>query len=249
MTTSTTPSTPTVVLVHGAFADASSWAGVIPELQSAGIDVIAPANPLRGIASDGTYIAAVVAEIPGPVLLVGHSYGGAVLTAAAGQAHNVVGLVYVAAFVLDDGESARDVLGRFPDSLFGWAARPSTFPAGDDEPRLELSLRADRYAEAFAADLPDSVTSVAAVSQRPLVAAALEEPMPVGAWRVLPSWYVVATADHMIHPRAQRFMAQRAGADTVELDASHAVAMSQPAAVAGHVRRAVTATTRAAAPR
>jgi pimeloyl-ACP methyl ester carboxylesterase len=235
-------STPTVVLVHGAFADASSWAGVIAELQDSGIPVIAVANPLRGPATDAAYLAGVVAAIDGPVLLVGHSYGGVVITGAADQLGNVVGLVYVTAFALEAGESVLDVTGRFPDSLLGPALRPAVFRTGDGQEAVELYIKDDRFPAVFAADLPERLTSVAAVAQRPIAAVAFEESSPTASWKSLPSWYVVATADQAIHPAAQRFMAQRAGADTIEVDASHAIALSRPAAVAGHIRTAATAT-------
>ncbi|MEV1246093.1 alpha/beta hydrolase [Nonomuraea sp. NPDC049750] len=235
-------STPTVVLVHGAFADASSWAGVIAELQASAIPVTAVANPLRGPATDAAYLAGVVAAIDGPVLLVGHSYGGVVITRAAAQPGNVVGLVYVTAFALESGESVLDITGRFPDSLLGPALRPAVFRTGDGAEAVELYLREDRFPAVFAADLPERLTSVAAVAQRPIAAVAFEESSPTASWKSLPSWYVVATTDQAIHPAAQRFMAQRAGADTIEVDASHAIALSRPAAVADHIRTAVTAT-------
>jgi pimeloyl-ACP methyl ester carboxylesterase len=235
-------STPTVLLVHGAFTDGSNWAEVIPELQAAGIDVQAPANPLRGTARDAAYIAGIVAAIDGPVLLVGHSYGGMVIDRAAVLTANVVGLVYVAAFVLAEGEAVTDLTKRFPDSLLAAALRPASFPGDDGVAAVELSLQADRFAEVFGADLPASLAAVAAVAQRPVAAAAFEETSPVVAWRTLPTWFVVATADQAIHPDAQRFMAKRAGAETIEVDASHAVARSQPAAVAAHIRTAALGT-------
>ncbi|MFI0357973.1 alpha/beta fold hydrolase [Actinomadura sp. 9N407] len=235
-------STPTIVLVHGAFTDASSWSDVIADLQADGFAVTAVANPLRGQATDAAYLAGVVAAIDGPVLLVGHSYGGVVITRVGAQAGNVVGLVYVTAFALEAGESVLDVTGRFPDSLLAPALRPATFRTGDGEEAVELFLKTDRFAAVFAADLPDRFTAVAAVAQRPIAAVAFEESSPDAGWKTLPSWYVVATADQAIHPAAQRHMAQRAGADTIEVDGSHAVALSQPAAVAGHIRTAATAT-------
>jgi pimeloyl-ACP methyl ester carboxylesterase len=234
--TERTGSTPTVVLVHGAFADASIWARVIPELQDAGLTVLAPANPLRGLAADAAYIAAVAAAIGGPVLLAGHSYGGAVITAAGTQAGNVMGLVYVAAFALDEGESALDLAGRFPPSRLDPALRRSTFSDGNGEPGVEVYIARDGFARAFAADLPEPFTTVLAAVQRPIVAAALEEKCPAAAWRSLPSWYLIATADQAIHSDAQRFMARRSGSRTVEVDASHAVALSQPAAVVALIR-------------
>jgi pimeloyl-ACP methyl ester carboxylesterase len=234
-------STPTVLLVHGAFADTSSWSGVIAELRDAGIDVMAAANPLRGVAADGAYIASIAGAIDGPVLLVGHCYGGAVITQSASQADNVVGLVYVAAFAPAEGESVLDVAARYPDTLLGPALRPATFPIGN-ETAVELYLATDRYREVFAADLPEGVTSVAAVAQRPVAAGAFQESPTFAAWKTLPAWFIVATADQVIHPQAQRFMAGRARAKTIEVDASHAVALSRPTDVAGHIRTAAIAT-------
>lgn len=227
-------STPTVFLVHGGFADASSWSGAVSDLQDAGIEVVAPANPLRGVAVDAAYLAGIVDGVDGPVLLVGHCYGGAVITQAGAQADNVVGLVYVAAFALAEGESPLDVSARFPDTLLGPALRPTG--------NAELSVTADRYREVFAADLPERLTSVAAASQRPVATAAFEQRCTAAAWRRLPSWFIVATADRTIHPEAQRFMARRIGADTIEVDASHAIVRSRPIEVAAHIRTATQAT-------
>lgn len=237
-------STPTVLLVHGAFTDGAGWSGVIAALQADGVDVQALANPLRGTAADAAYIAGIAAAIDGPVLLAGHSYGGMVVDRAAVLAPNVVGLVYVAAFVLAEDETVAEVTDRFPDSLLGPALRPAPFPTADGSPGVELYIREDRFAEVFGADLPRSDTVVAAAAQRPVAASAFEEASPTVAWRTLPTWFVVATADRAIHPEAQRFMAHRAGATTVEVDASHAVALSQPAAVAAHIRTAALATRR-----
>lgn len=228
-------STPTVLLVHGGFADASSWSEVAADLQDAGIEVIAPANQLRGVTSDAAYLAGIVGGIDGPVLLVGHDYGGVVITQAGAQADNVVGLVYVAAFALAVGESLLDVSARFPDTLLGAALRPTG--------NAELYVTTDRYHEVFAADLPERLTSVAAAAQRPVAVATFEQRAAAAAWQRLPSWFVVATADQAIHPEAQRFMARRIGADTIEVDASHAIVRSRPVEVAAHIRTATHATT------
>ena len=211
-------------------------------LQDAGIGVRAPANPLRGIAADAAYLANVVRAIDGPVLLAGHAYGGAVITQAGSRADNVVGLVYVAAYAPAEGESLLDLAARFPDTALGPALRPATFPSGDAEPDVELYLTADRYREVFAADLPEQAAAVAAVAQRPVAAAAFQERVAAAAWTTRPSWFVVATADQTIHPDAQRFMATRAGATTIEVDASHAITRSRPAEVAAHIRTAAVAT-------
>ena len=230
---------PTVVLVHGAFADASSWAGVIAELQSTGLDVIAPANPLRGVAADAAYLASVVGQVPGPVLLVGHSYGGVVISNAAPQADNVVGLVYVAAFAPDEGEAVQGLAEHATDSLLGPALRPAQYPTGDAAPGTELYVDPASFHDVVAADLPAAQAAVLAASQRPASALAFGEPSgPVG-WKTLPSWALVATADKVIGVSGLRLMAGRAGATTVEVDASHSVAVSQPGAVADLIRTAV----------
>jgi pimeloyl-ACP methyl ester carboxylesterase len=227
-----------VLLVHGAFADGSMWTGVISELQAAGIGVIAVASPLRSLASDAAYVASAVAEIDGPVLLAGHDYGGAVITAAGSAAANVAGLVYAAAFAPDEGESALDITGRFHGSHLMSALCPATFPGVDGAPAVELYIDREAYPRVFAADLPYRLAAAAAAAQRPITAAAFEEKSPAAAWKTAPSWYIVATADQVIPPEGQQFMARRAGAHTIAIDASHAIALTQPAAVAGHIAAA-----------
>ncbi|WP_326598221.1 alpha/beta fold hydrolase [Streptomyces sp. NBC_01803] len=244
MTTSAAPSaaTPTVVLVHGAFADAASWTGVIAELRSHGVAVVAPANPLRGLASDAAYLASVVAQIDGPVVLVGHSYGGALITVA-GITDNVVGLVYVAAYVLEKGESLGELQGRFPDSPLVSSLKQWTYPVAGADPAVEVTIAQDAFPSIFAADVPADVTEVLAVAQRPLAAEAFTEPAAAAAWRTKPSWALVAGADRGIDPEVQRFGAERAGATVLEVDgASHAVAISRPKQVAGLILDAVRAT-------
>ena len=231
-------SIPTVLLVHGAFADGSIWAGVIAELQAAGIGVTALPNPLRSLAADAAYLACVAGGIDGPVILVGHSYGGAVITAAGSAADNVVGLVYAAAFALDDGESALDITGRFPGSQLLPTLRPATFPDVNGAPGVELYIDREAFPHVFAAGLPHRTATVAAAAQRPITAAAFEEKSHAPAWKTTPSWYMIATADQIIPPAAQRFMAQRAGAHTTEIHASHAIALTHPAAVAGQIAAA-----------
>ncbi|WP_030808167.1 alpha/beta fold hydrolase [Streptomyces sp. NRRL S-337] len=234
--------TPTVVLVHGAFADAASWSGVIEELQRHDIPVIAPPNPLRGLASDAAYIASVAAQIDGPVVLVGHSYGGALITVA-GTTENVVGLVYVAAYVLEEGESLGELQGRFPLSPLVSNLKQWTYPVADGDPAVEVTIAADAFPSVFAADVPEDVTTVLAVAQRPLAAAAFEETAPAAAWKAKPSWALIAGADNAINPEVERFGAKRAGATVVEIEgASHAVAVSQPKQVADLIREAVRAT-------
>jgi pimeloyl-ACP methyl ester carboxylesterase len=234
------PNTPTVVLVHGGFADASFWTPVVKELQASGVPVLAPANPLRGLAHDAEYIASYVNQIDGPILLVGHSYGGAVISVAGADIENAVGLVYVAAFVLDEGESFAEIFAAFPPTPLGEALRPSSYPLAGGETAVELSIAPDLYRSAFAGDLPSEVTDVLAIMQRPF-AAIFEDRAQAAAWKTLPSWAVVATSDNAIHPDAERHMARRAGAQTIEVDASHSIALSQPKAVADLIRSAVDA--------
>ncbi|MFD5536500.1 alpha/beta fold hydrolase [Streptomyces sp. NPDC127079] len=234
--------TPTVVLIHGAFADAASWSGVIEELQRHDIPVIAPPNPLRGLASDAAYVASVAAQIDGPVVLVGHSYGGALITVA-GTTENVVGLVYVAAYVLEEGESLGELQGRFPLSPLVSNLKQWTYPVADGDPAVEVTIAADAFPAVFAADVPADVTKVLAVAQRPLAAAAFEETASAAAWKTKPSWALIAGADTAINPEVERFGAKRAGATVVEIEgASHAVAVSQPKQVAELIREAVRAT-------
>ena len=234
--------TPTALLVHGAFADAGSWAGVIAELQNHGIPVIAPPNPLRGLASDAAYIASMAAQIDGPVVLVGHSYGGALITVA-GVTENVVGLVYVAAYVLEEGESLGELQGRFPLSPLVGSLKEWTYPVEGGEPAVEVTIKAEAFPEIFAADVPAPVTKVLAAAQRPLAAGAFAEPAAAAAWQTKPSWALVAGADEAINPEVERFGAKRAGATIVELEgASHAVAVSRPKEVADLIRDAVRAT-------
>jgi pimeloyl-ACP methyl ester carboxylesterase len=241
----TSTDTPTIVLVHGGFADASFWAPVIKDLQAHHLPVLAPPNPLRGLAHDAEYLATYVNQIDGPVLLVGHSYGGAVISVAGASTPNAVGLVYVAAFALDEGESFGEIFGRFGETPLVGAVRPSNYPLPDGESAVELTIAPELYQEAFAADLSEDVTRVLAVSQRPF-AAIFEDRAQAAAWKTLPSWAVVATADKAIPPDAERHMARRAGAEPIEVDASHSIALSQPKAVADLIRTAVNATSAAA---
>ena len=233
--------TPTVVLVHGGFADASFWAPVIKELQAHDLTVVAPPNPLRGLAHDAEYIASFVNQIDRPVLLVGHSYGGAVISVAGASTPNAVGLVYVAAFVLDKGESFAEIFAEFGDTPLVGAVRPSTYPLADGETAVELTIAPELYKEAFAADLPDEDIEILAVSQRPF-AAIFEDRAEAAVGKTLPSWAVVATSDNAIPPEAERHMARRAGAEPIEVEASHSIALSQPKAVAELIRTAVNAT-------
>jgi pimeloyl-ACP methyl ester carboxylesterase len=202
---------------------------------------------MRGLAHDAEYIASFVNQIDGTVLLVGHSYGGAVISVAGASTPNAVGLVYVAAFALDDGESFAETFAEFGDTPLGGAVRPSNYSLPGDETAAELTIAPELYKEAFAADLPDEDIEVLAVSQRPF-AAIFEDRAEAAAWESLPAWAVVATSDNAIPPEAERHMARRAGAEPIEVDASHSIALSQPKAVADLIRTAVEATSAAPSP-
>jgi pimeloyl-ACP methyl ester carboxylesterase len=241
-TTPIAETAPTVVLVHGAFADAGSWAGVVLALQTAGVNVQAPANPLRGVSSDAAYIASAANQIPGPVVLVGHSYGGVVISNASPMAENVVGLVYIAAYLPDEGETLQAMAEQATDSLVGPALRPVQFPTGDTAaPGTEFYVDPASFPAVVAADLPAEQAAVLAASQRPVSAMAFGEPSgPVG-WKSLPSWAAISPSDLAIGPSGERFMAERAGADIVEIDGSHLLMISQPQAVADLILMAVKA--------
>ena len=241
-TISTTVGPLTVVLVHGAFADASSWTGVIERLQKAGVQVTAPANPLRGISIDSAYIASVLEQIPGPVLAVGHSYGGAVISNAATKAKNVVGLVYVAAFATDEGERLGDVENNSKDSVLNTALVALKYPTGQGaETAVEFAINPTHFHEAFAADLPTEQTVIMAATQRPAAELAFSEPSGVPAWKTLPSWTVVATGDKAAGSDVIRAMAQRAGATITEVEGSHVIMISQPQVVTDVILAAVVA--------
>ncbi|MFF4255699.1 alpha/beta fold hydrolase [Streptomyces sp. NPDC001663] len=234
---------PTVVLVHGVFADASGWNDVSSRLQKAGYEVIAPANPLRDLAGDSAYIGSVVDTIPGPVILVGHSYGGEVITNAGRGRAGVRALVYVAAFAPDEGESALQLAGKFPGSGLPDALLTRPFPLPDGTTGTDGYIDPAKFHDVFAQDLPRSVTRLMAAAQRPGAVGGLGAPSGVPAWKSLPSWYVVAGADRVIPPAVQRFMADRAKSRTVEVKgASHVVMMSHPDAVVRQIEAAHRAT-------
>ncbi|GAA5073712.1 alpha/beta fold hydrolase [Lysobacter panacisoli] len=231
---------PTVVLVHGAFAEASSWDGVIRILQKDGYPVIAVANPLRGVASDGAYVGDVVTSIGKPVVLVGHSYGGSVITEAARGKANVKALVYVAAFAPDAGETAAGLSGKFPGSTLGPAVAPPVKLAtgGND-----LYIRQDKFHQQFAADVPKTDAALMAATQRPITEAALNEKSGEPTWTGIPSWFVYGDKDLNIPPKALAFMAERAKSRKTEVvaGASHVVMISHPDVVARQIERAAEA--------
>lgn len=223
-----TTTKPTVVLVHGAFADASGWNEVTKRLQADGYPVLAPANPERGLLLDAAYLSTIIRTIDGPVVIVGHSYGGAVITNAALTHPNVKALVYIAAFAPDLGETVGGLVLKNPGSGLSspdnLVLRP--YPVGVD---AYISPRV--FHEVFAADLPAETTAIMAASQRPAELTILVQPSGIPAWRTIPSWYMVAGNDKTIPPATERFMAQRMGATTVEIESSHVAMMSHPDAV------------------
>jgi pimeloyl-ACP methyl ester carboxylesterase len=238
MSQTTTTSSLTVVLVHGAFADSSSWNGVIERLQARGVQVIAAANPLRGISIDSAYVASVFDQVPGPVLAVGHSYGGAVITNAATRSKNVVGLVYVAAFAPDEGEKLGEVEAGSKDSVLNSALVPQQYPTGSGT-GTEFSIAPAKAREAFAGDLSDSQANLIGVIQRPIADLAFGEPNGAPAWKTLPSWAVVATGDKAAGTDVVRSQALRAGAEITEIDGSHVIMISQPEAVTNVIQGAI----------
>ncbi|MFD8387285.1 alpha/beta fold hydrolase [Streptomyces sp. NPDC059679] len=225
------PDTPTVVLIHGAFADASSWSTVVERLQRQGYRVLAPALPLRGLASDTAYIRSVLDSLTGPVVLVGHSYGGAVISQAAADDPQVKALVYIAAFVPEVGESALQLTDKFPGSTLAQATATQYYPLSDGGQGEELVIKKELFRKQFADGVPVHTTQVMAAGQRPITLAALQEPATAAAWKKIPSWYLVATEDRNIPPAAERWMAERARARTVTVRAPHAVSVSDPGPV------------------
>lgn len=238
-------SRPTVALVHGAFADSSGWNDVVAQLMSEGVSVRAISNPLRGIASDSAYVSSALRQIPGPVLAVGHSYGGAVITNAALPAGNVVGLVYVAAFAPDEGEVLLEIEGGSTDSVLNSALVQWQYPVGDGgDTQVEFAIDPGKFHEAFAADVSEEQARVMAATQRPVSALGFTEPNGKPAWKSLPSWAVVATGDKAAGSDVVRSMAQRAGATVVEADGSHVIMVSQPKVVADVILQALGAVSR-----
>jgi pimeloyl-ACP methyl ester carboxylesterase len=233
--------TPTVVLVHGAFADASSWNGVITRLQAKGVPVTAPANPLRGITTDSAYIAAVLEQVKGPVVAVGHSYGGAAITNAATDAKNVVALVYVAAFAPEEGETLGAAEAGSKDSVLNAALVPRQYPSANGGSATEFYIDPAKARDAFAGDLSDQQAALIAATQRPVAELAFSEPSGPPAWKDRPSWAVVATDDRAAGTDVIRSMAERAGAKITEVEGSHVIMVSQPEAVTNVILEAVAA--------
>jgi len=234
---------PSVVLIHGAWADGSSWSRVVSLLQTHGYTVYVPPNPLRGLTSDSAYIASFLQTITGPIILVGHSYGGAVITNAATGNPNVKALVYVDAFAPDQGESLASLssvpppAGQSPSCVSGDPTQVFNFvPLNGGD--VDLYVKPSLFPSCFANDLPPNEGAVLASTQRPFALSALPQPSGVPVWRSIPSFYLVGTIDNVIPPFAQLFMAQRANATIVQVRASHLVMISHPNAVVGLIDEA-----------
>jgi pimeloyl-ACP methyl ester carboxylesterase len=242
------PAKPVIVLEHGAWADASSWASVIGQLQRGGFTVYAPPNPLRGLPQDSAYLHQFLTQDPAlqghPVVLVGHSYGGAVITNAAVGDPEVRALVYVDAFIPDEGDTIGDLAMQRPGSCLGSPADdfdavpyPGA-PSGD----VDLYIKAGLVPGCFASGLPAAQAAVIAATQRPLTASAFSEPSGPPAWKTIPSWAVIGTGDRVIPPAELTFMAQRAGARVTDVSAGHLSLVSDPSAVTRVILAAVQAT-------
>ncbi|GIF70008.1 alpha/beta hydrolase [Asanoa ishikariensis] len=226
---------PTVVLVHGAFADSSGWSEVTRRLRDDGYPVVAAANPLRGVSSDAASVRAFLESIDGPIVLVGHSYGGSVISTAATGDPDVKALVFVAAFSPEQGESAFDLSSKFPGSTLGETLTTVGLPDGN----VDLYVDQKRFPDQFAADVPKKDAALMAVAQRPVTAAALNEGAGEPAWHTIPSYQLIAEADKNIPARVQHFMADRAHAVTESVKgASHAVFVSRPGPTAAFIERA-----------
>ena len=223
--------------VRAAAADAGSYAAVVPELLADGLSVVVPANPNRGLIFDSAYIASVVRQIDGPVVLVGHSYGGAVITVA-GIEDNVKALVYLSGYCLEEGENLTELQGRFPDSPLAGALVYKTYPTGGD-PGTDVFVDVAKFPEIFAADVDPDLAKILAVGQRPLAAVAFTERASVAAWKTRPAWGSVASNDRCINPDVERFGYKRGGVTSIEIPSSHLVMLSHPKEVADLIRTAI----------
>ncbi|MGY1623973.1 alpha/beta fold hydrolase [Geodermatophilus sp. SYSU D00965] len=246
MTSSTqeprTDAKPTVVLVHGAFADSSSWNGVIARLRRDGYPVIGVANPLRALHGDADLLRDVLDGVDGPIVVAGHSYGGSVMSEAADGHPRVAALVYVASFLLEAGESTAELAGKYPGNELGPALRPVPVRGPGGQTVDDLYIDQQQFPAVFAADVPTDVAELMAVTQRPITGDALADEARTAAWTTIPSWTLVTLRDLAVPARAQRFMAERASSHVVEVDASHAVTVSRPDVVAQLIDEAARAT-------
>jgi pimeloyl-ACP methyl ester carboxylesterase len=235
--------TPTIVLVHGAWADTTGFDAEIRALRDRGFTVIGFANPLRDLVADARYLVETLRSLTGPIVLVGHSYGGNVISLAAASVDQVKALVYLNGWMCDEGESQQELLEKFEGSLVGPSIRPVPFTAPDGSEGVDLYLDRDAFHEAFAADVDPETAAVMAAAQRPYAAAAFAgTPSGQLAWKTLPCWYLLGTEDKAIPPALQRYMAERANATIVEVPASHVSFVSQPEAATQLILQAVEAT-------
>jgi pimeloyl-ACP methyl ester carboxylesterase len=228
----------TIVLVHGAFADASGFAGLIGDLEASGHTVVAPPNPLRSLLTDADAIARVVGAIDGPVVLAGHSYGGAVISQASAGLSNVEALVYLAAFALDVGENCVGVQEPVPAPLLATENEPTPYDAVGSPGGPELYVKKERFREVFCGDSSEEAAAVMYATQRPLAVASLTQNATAAGWKSIPSWFVVSDHDNSISPKAEEFFAERMGATTSHLDGSHTAFIPQHARVAEVIRQA-----------
>jgi pimeloyl-ACP methyl ester carboxylesterase len=223
---------PTIVFIHGGWADSSGWNDQVMALRHRGFAVIAPANPLRSLTSDSEYVSSVLSTIEGPIVMVGHSYGGAVITNASVGHPNVKALVYIAGFAPDQGETLGHLVSKNPGTLIGpktLTNRPYPLPGGGQG--IDTYIKASAFRRAFAGDLPKRTTDAMAAVQRPFAASVFDEPSGAPAWKSVRSWYLVTTRDHAIPPATQRFMAERARAHVTEVKSSHVPMISRPRSV------------------
>jgi pimeloyl-ACP methyl ester carboxylesterase len=230
---------PTVVLVHGAFADASGYGGVIHELEKDGISVVAPPNPLRSLSGDAAALQAAVGAIEGPVVLVGHSYGGAVITEASAALPNVVGLVYLAAFALDAGESCASVQNGYPASLLSTSLVPTPYDAPGAPGGPDFYIAKEPFQEVFSADSSKRDSDILFATQRPLSGAAYTEPATAAGWKTIPSWFLISEQDHSIPPEVQHFTAERAKGTIETINGSHTAFIAHPRTAAAFIAKAV----------
>jgi len=229
---------PTVVLVHGAFEDASIWNGVILSLQQEGLPIIAFGNPLLGVAVDTAYLRSVLSRIEGPVILAAHSYGGAVITQAGAEDAKVKALVYAAAIMPAPGEAATNLLERYPGSTFPASVEPVNYTLPDGTNGTYLLYEADKFRSNVAADIPESTVTVMFITQRPMNLAALNEKVTAAAWQTKPSWQIRTLQDRAIPLDEQKFEADRAHSHVLEADSSHSVTVPHPNIVAHAIKQA-----------
>jgi pimeloyl-ACP methyl ester carboxylesterase len=236
----------TIVLLHGAWADSAGWNGVTARLQGDGYKVWAVPNPLRGLSSDAAYVASILNTIPGPIILVAHSYGGAVITNAATGNPNIKALVYIDGFAPDEGETGYQLLGMppppgaSPSCLFGDVFNTVTYP-GAQNGDFDLYIKPEVYPSCFANTIEAERAAVLAASQRPITFSAGAEPSGPPAWKTIPSWYLLGTLDKVIPPYVQMFMAERANAHIVQVKAPHPSMITNPQDVTKLIEKAARA--------